>query len=107
MSEAPDAEREPSPYVRLPWPAVAAGLLAFLALVLAVGLFANRNLRPPLVVVPTPSAAALATITPIPVAAPPTMPANTPTSPLTPVVLLQVSSATSTVAVTSTSLAPT
>src|SRR5438128_4339933 len=107
MSEAPDAEREPSPYVRLPWPAVAAGLLAFLALVLAVGLFANRNLRPQLSVVPTPSAAALTTTTPIPVAAPPTIQANIPTSAPTRVAVLPIAGATATSAITPTSLTPT
>src|SRR5207244_4520241 len=101
MSEAPDAEREPSPYVRLPWPAVAAGLLAFLALVLAVGLFANRNLRPQLSVVPTPSAAALTTTTPIADVAPATNPPNPPTSTSTPATLVQAS-ATATPAVSPT-----
>ncbi len=107
MNEAPDAEREPSPYLRLPWPAVAAGLLAFVALVLAAGLFANRNLRPQLGVVPTPSAAALTTTTPIPVVAPPTFQANTPTSVPTPVALLRIASDTATPAISPTSLAPT
>jgi len=60
MSEAPDGEREPFPYIRLPWPAVAAVLLVFVALLLAAGLFANRNLRPQVRLVPTNSAVALA-----------------------------------------------
>ena len=47
MSEAPgDGDREGSPYIRLPWPVVAGGLLIFLAAALGFGLYANRNLRP-------------------------------------------------------------
>ena len=53
MNEAPDAEREPAGYIRLPWPLVAGGLFLFLAVLFAFGLFANRNLRPQLTVAPT------------------------------------------------------
>src|SRR5947209_14266656 len=97
MSEAPDAERERSPYIRLPLPVVAFGLLAFLALVLAAGLFANRNLRPQIGVAPTLSAVALGTTTPIPGAAPATRQADAPTSVATQVVLFQVPTATPTI----------
>src|SRR5437879_1506748 len=80
MSEAPDAERGPSLYIRLPWPAVAAVLLVFVALLLAAGLFANRNLRPQVRLVPTnsavaqdvPAITALATQAPTPLVAPTT-----------------------------------
>src|SRR5438309_8109607 len=104
MNEAPDAEREPSPYLRLPWPVAAAALLALVALVLAAGLFANRNLRPQLGVIATPSAAALATATPIAVVAPATTPPNPPTSTPTPATLVQLS-ATATPSVNPTSSA--
>jgi len=59
-------ETEPSPYLRLPWPLVAGGLLAVLGLALAAGLLANRALREQLTLpTPTPVAAvALATATP-------------------------------------------
>ena len=67
MSEAPDGEREPSRYIRLPWPVVGAGLLGFVVLVLMAGVFANRNLRPRVGVVPTSALSALATATPIPI----------------------------------------
>src|SRR5438105_4246373 len=94
MNEAPDAEREPSPYLRLPWPVVAAALLALVALVLAAGLFANRNLRPQLGVVATPSAAALATTTLVPAAAATPSAANKPTSAPTSVGFVQVATVT-------------
>ena len=55
MDDAPDAEPEDSPYLRLPWPVVAAGLVGLLAVALAIGLFANRYLRPQLDVLPTPA----------------------------------------------------
>ena len=79
MNEAPDGEREPAGYVRLPWPVVGAGLFVLLALVLGLGLFANRNLRPQIGVVPTPSPVAAATPTALPVAAPAAVQASTPT----------------------------
>lgn len=60
MDDAHDAEPEHSPYVRLPWPLVAGGLIGVLVLALAAGLFANRYLRPQLTVVPTPVPAAAA-----------------------------------------------
>src|SRR5919197_3079660 len=53
MNEAPDAEREPNGYIRLPLPVVGGGLFILLAALLAFGLFANRNLRPQLAVAPT------------------------------------------------------
>ena len=45
MKDAHDADAgtdQASPYLRLPWPLVAAGLVAILAIVLAIGVFANR-----------------------------------------------------------------
>ena len=71
MDDAHDAEPEQSPYVRLPWGVVAAGLAGVLLIALAAGLFANRYLRPQLTVQPTPILA-MPVGTPIPpVAAPP------------------------------------
>src|SRR5713101_7604691 len=54
-----DAETERTPYVRLPWPLVAVGLLGILAVVLAIGLFANRYLRPQVGLLPTSEPAAV------------------------------------------------
>src|SRR5919202_7099676 len=79
MNEAPDAEREPAGYVRLPWPLVGAALFLLLALILGVGLFANRNLRPQIGMVPTSTPLAEATSTTPPVAAPLAVQARTPT----------------------------
>src|ERR1700674_5726445 len=87
MDDAHDAEPEasPSPYVRLPWALVAAGLVGVLVIALGLGLYANRYLRPQVEVAPTPTAPAAApapTLTPVPaptVAPTPTMaPAPTP-----------------------------
>src|SRR5919201_6964753 len=69
MNEAPDAEREPDGYLRLPWPIVAAGLFVVLAALLAFGMFANRSLRPQVGIVSTPSPVAVAASTAPPVAA--------------------------------------
>src|SRR5438105_1179530 len=97
MSEAPDGEREPSRYIRLPWPVVGAGLLGFVVLVLMAGVFANRNLRPRVGVVPTSALSALATATPIPIVEPAAATGNAPTALSTPMVLIQVAQATPTV----------
>src|SRR5947207_3100653 len=49
-----DAEKDhPTQYVRFPWPVVAAGLVVLLAIVLGIGVYANRNLRPQIGLVPT------------------------------------------------------
>ena len=76
MNDGRDGERgptaEPPPYIRLPWPAVAAGLFVFLGLALAVGLYANRNLRPQLGGVAAPTAAPQGTAAPAQIAAPST-----------------------------------
>ncbi len=56
MKDAQDANAErdqATKYMRLPWPLVAAGLVALLAVVFGVGLYANRNLRPQVGLVPT------------------------------------------------------
>jgi hypothetical protein len=69
--DAPVAEPEPSPYLRLPWPLVTAGLVGVLVVALAVGLFANRYLRPQVALPPTPIAlAAPPASTPAPAATP-------------------------------------
>src|SRR5712692_5158080 len=60
MKDAHDADAETDqamPYMRLPWPLVAAGLVAILAIVLGIGVFANRYLRPQVGLVPTPEPA--------------------------------------------------
>jgi hypothetical protein len=56
MTDAQDAEQEPSPtpYMRLPMPLVALGIVALLGLLLGAGLYANANLRPQGVVLPAP-----------------------------------------------------
>src|SRR5947207_15156747 len=71
MNDAPRAERESSPYLRLPLPVVATGVLVFLALLLAIGLYANANLRPQGTLIPTPVAQATQSRTAVPIAAPP------------------------------------
>jgi hypothetical protein len=90
MNDAHDAETDQAtPYMRLPWPLVAAGLIGILAVVLGIGLYANRYLRPQvgLVLTPEPAAiAAAAPLTPTPPAAPavptpaPTLVVQAPTS---------------------------
>jgi hypothetical protein len=77
MNDAHDAEPEESPYVRLPWGLVAAGLGGVLLLALGFGLYANRYLRPQLQLVPTPIAVAAATPAP-----PPTLAATPAPTPL-------------------------
>jgi hypothetical protein len=52
MSETPESEPEQSNYARLPLPVVAVGLFALLAVLLALGLYANANLRSRGVVAP-------------------------------------------------------
>jgi hypothetical protein len=56
MTEQDTDQQESSrrPYVQLPVPVVAAGIAAFLAVLLFAGLFANANLRPRGVALPTP-----------------------------------------------------
>jgi hypothetical protein len=82
----PDAEPEHSPYLRLPWPLVAAGLVGVLVVALALGLFANRYLRPQVALPPTPIALAA-----VPAATP------APTGPPTPLALATSPPATATV----------
>jgi hypothetical protein len=60
MDDTHDAEPEESPYIRLPWPLVAAALGGVLLLALGLGLYANRYLRPQVGIVPTPIATAAA-----------------------------------------------
>src|SRR5437762_1252904 len=73
MTDAQDAKDEDSghSYMRLPWPVVAALLFGVLVLVLAIGLFANRYLRPQVGLVPTevPLAAPPASSTSLPATA--------------------------------------
>ena len=94
MKDAPDPEREPAgtPYLRVPLPVAAAVLFIFLAALLAVGLYANRNLRPQGIFVPTPAAQPAPTATPPPLAAAPiptaTAPALVATTAPTPLILV-------------------
>ena len=70
MSEDTGGGRDDSsPYLRLPLPIVAGGLLAFVVLVVVVGLFANRNLRPQPGLVATPLVADLTATPPATAAA--------------------------------------
>src|SRR5438132_9578100 len=65
MKDAHDADGETEQtthYVRLPWPLVAFGLVALLAVVLGIGLFANRYLRPQVGLVPTAEPAVVAAV---------------------------------------------
>jgi len=83
MDDAHDPEPEKSPYVRLPWLLVAAGLVGVLAIALGLGLFANRYLRPQAEVAPTPiaiAAAPAATSVPVPTVAPTATNAPAPTA---------------------------
>ena len=69
MNDAPersDPEPQPpaTPYLRLPMPLVAGALLVFLVGLLALGLYANRNLRPQGIVVPTAAVQATPSETP-------------------------------------------
>src|SRR6266536_884516 len=83
MDDAPDRDTEPveSGYLKLPWQLVAGVLFAILAIALAAGLIASRNLREQLTVpTATPGALAAATATR---AAPTASPVATPTSAVT------------------------
>ena len=83
MDDAPDRDTEPveSGYLKLPWQLVAGVLFAILAIALAAGLIASRNLREQLTVpTATPVALAAATATR---AAPTASPVATPTSAVT------------------------
>src|SRR6266542_939484 len=83
MDDAPDSNTEPveSGYLKLPWQLVAGVLFAVLAIALAAGLIASRNLREQLTVpTATPVALAAATSTR---AAPTASPVATPTSAVT------------------------
>jgi hypothetical protein len=62
MDDAHEPQSEhSSPYLHLPWPALAAILVAVLGLLLAAGIYANRNLRPQVGLVPTQTAIAVPT----------------------------------------------
>jgi hypothetical protein len=60
-ADPPATDPEDSPYRKLPWPLVAGVLAAVLLLALGAGIFANRYLRQPTVVLPPPTQAPLAT----------------------------------------------
>src|SRR5438876_7478483 len=65
MNDAHDADagtEQTTHYMRLPWPLVAFGLVALLAVVLGIGLFANRYLRPQVGLVPTPEPVLVAAV---------------------------------------------
>ena len=66
MGEMPEGKRQPAPYIRLPWYVVASGLVLLLGGLLALGLNANRSLRPQPVETPPPTAPILAYATPAP-----------------------------------------
>lgn len=81
--QAKNQEPTPSPYLRLPAPLLAVGLLAFLVVLLAAGVYANNSLRPRGIITPTPapaeSAVAVAAPTSRPTVAPTAAPSVTPT----------------------------
>lgn len=91
MTDTSDRENPSTAYARFPAPVVAVVLAAILAVLLAFGFYANANLRPQGIVVPTPvAAAALPTQTLAPTAAAVVQPtattaAATPSVGLTPV----------------------
>ncbi len=97
MNDAPDAEREPFPYIHLPLPVVAGVIVVVLAALLALGLYANANLRPGSGgASPTPAVqAAAAGPTPAQVAVTPTTVVATSTLAPTPLVLTSPASPTS------------
>src|SRR5689334_5716 len=61
LSDKANGDPEPSPYLRLPMPVVAIGLVILLVALFAIGAFANRSLRSQGVIVPTPPVAAAGT----------------------------------------------
>ena len=68
--QTPEAEQEPTGYIRLPLPIAALGALVVLGVLLAIGLYANANLRSPGLIVPTPATAVAAATTPAATLAP-------------------------------------
>jgi len=88
MNEPPQPEPEPARYIRLPLPVVAGGLLVVLAGLLALGLYANRNLRQPAVLLPTPTAAPVAAATALPTVGPTAAAPPAPTLVPTPLILV-------------------
>src|SRR5438552_18384276 len=94
MNDAHDAEAEtdkPTHYMRLPWPLVAFGLVAVLDVVVGNGLYANRNLRPQVGLVPTSEPAVVAAV-----AATSTRQVATSAPTLAPTVVIQAAVATAT-----------
>ena len=104
MNEAPDAEREPDGYIRLPWQIVGGALFLFLAALFAFGLFANRNLRPQLTVAPTAVSVGEAQTPGLAEAATPTALVGAPPKPVGTATPQPAAAATATVAVTATSM---
>src|ERR1051326_1172371 len=87
MDDAHEPQSEhSSPYLHLPWPAVAAILVAVLGLLLAAGIYANRNLRPQVGIVPTPPPLAIAS-TSVAAATATTLPVSTSTPAPSPLVV--------------------
>jgi hypothetical protein len=70
--ETPDSSPEAPGYVRVPLPIAAAGVIVVLAVLLAIGLYANANLRARGVILPTPATAVEAATTAVPTLAPAT-----------------------------------
>src|SRR4051812_46904644 len=77
MDEAPDQTTGESPYLKLPWLAVAAGLAIMLLVVLGIGVYANRYLRQPTAITgPTPTNVVLAVAVSTVLAVTPQVPAT-------------------------------
>jgi hypothetical protein len=68
MAETRDPDSEHSPYLRLPWPAVALVLVVLLGVALGVGTWANRNVEPRTIAQSSPEASAFATPTSLAIA---------------------------------------
>src|SRR5438105_4198193 len=74
---------EPTPYLRLHWPMVAIGLLGLVAVVLVIGVLANRYLRPQVGLVSTPPPSTAVAAGPLPTAPPTPAPAPIAPTPTT------------------------
>jgi hypothetical protein len=84
MDEAPERSPGDSQYLKLPWPVVAGGLFALLAVALAAGLYANRFIRPQTTIVPTTTPPPVVAVAPVATPVNPTAPPASTIPPATP-----------------------
>ena len=61
-NEVPEPKPAPTPYLRLPWYVVTAAIVILLGGLLALGLYANRNLRQQPIAAPPPPTAPITTV---------------------------------------------